>query len=172
MMDLRDEIEEARAVLTSFAMSTARTCADQLGFGWRASGHAPTRYELLKLEFSFCKLTGAPLRVSNEHCENTIFLSPLANCAFRFWHDMTHIRLDRTFEALDEIVVAHEHLRELQIAGFGPHTMEYRLLSADSHGQTYCLRTIGRFPINQLQFDTWCVTDGLEKAVAREAMIR
>lgn len=164
-----DDIKTARDNLTSFIMETASKRSRELGFGWIPSPVAPDSYDWLNVEFSLSCLTGQPLRVSSENCEGSVYSSEYGNYAFRFWHDLTHMHLNRSFEIEDELAVSEDHLREVFEAGMGYQSLEYRLMRADSYGQTYCYQTLGRFPMDQLQFALWTLSDGLEEAVAFEA---
>ena len=79
----------------------------------------------------------------------------------RFWHDTLHVALDLTFEAGDEMEVACHQLEVLRWVGFDAPSPEYRLLHADTIGQTLCVAMLGRFPANQLAFAVAALEHGL-----------
>jgi len=139
-----------------------------VGFGYRPSAHAPDTFETLSTEYRSCTCSGLPLRVSSLFCEHVIFEVSRENHALRFWHDTNHVQLRMDFSANGEMEVACYQLEALRAAGFASNSLEHRLLHADSIGQNFCLAVIGRYPIDQLQFDVWCVTDGVDEAIAYE----
>lgn len=161
-------IGRARMNLTDFVYTAAKAAAERVGFGWTPEPDAPSTYECLREAFDRSSRSGVDLPVSSLYCEGTIFAGPSANHAMRFWHDTNHVELDRGFEVDDEYEVAEFQLEVTRRAGFGHRTLEYRLMHADSIGQTYCLAVLGRFPHDQIRFAIWCVEDGLDEAVAYE----
>jgi hypothetical protein len=165
-------LKSARESLSAFVVRQAEEAAEHEGFGWHASELAPSTYEAVRREYRGSQLSGLPYRVSSLHCENIIFTSPEANHAMRFWHDMEHVRQRMTFDAEDEMVLGIHHLQVLRVAGFGPGTIEFRLLHADTIGQTLCGAMFGSFPHDQLRFAALAVTAGLDVALADEAIHR
>lgn len=161
----------ARANLTRIITFAAYERAAAHGFGWEAVPDAPSSYDDLMRRYTLSKRTHAPLPISNLFCDTSVYVGEHGNHAFRFWHDITHVEEGLTFEPEDEIEVALAHLRELEAWGYGSTSLEYRLLKADGLGQTLCYVQIGRFPVDQLRFARWCVTDGIEEAIAYEASI-
>lgn len=162
------EIDQARHNLTIFTYQQAHTRREELGFGWRSSPNAPSGFDELRREFKASQASGLPLRVSSLYCENTMFFAPEANFALRFWHDTNHVRLDADFGHDGEVAVACYQLEALRAAGYPATSLEHRLLHADSFGQTLCVAVIGRYPVNQWRFDLWCLTDGVDEAIAYE----
>lgn len=162
-------IASARANLGTFILGEANRQAMELGFKWRADGAAPSQYHMLQSAYQLSVASKTDMPVSSLYCENTIYTSPDTNYAFRFWHDIHHIHLGLTFALDDEYEVSSHHLWTLRRAGFAHNSLEYRMLEADTTGQTYCLDVLNRFPRHQLRFAIWCTTDGIEEAVAYEA---
>lgn len=76
--------------------------------------------------------------------------------------------MERGFDADGETDVACFQLEVLRAAGFSHRSLEHRLLHADSLGQNLCLAMIGRYPTNQMRFALWCLSDGVDEAIAYE----
>lgn len=163
-----DAISVAAGRLGDFIVDQANRARDRLGFGWRPAELAPSTYSELRQEHRASQLTLLPMRVSSLFCEQTIYGSPGTNHAMRFWHDTEHVRLSLKFEADDEMALGVHHLEVLRSAGFGAHSIEHRLLHADTIGQTLCIATLGRFPSNQKRFCDTAVRWGVQAAVERE----
>lgn len=162
--------EAERVALCRFIVGQAGHAAELLGFGWVGTAQAPNSYDLLIRAFDQSLMTGQPLPVSSRFCDNTMYWLPETNMAFRFWHDTTHIRLNRTFSTEDEYEVANHHLHALERAGYAPSSVEYHLLHADTVGTTYCYAELERFPVHGLQFVLDCLEVGLVEAVALESV--
>jgi hypothetical protein len=163
------DLDRAGRNLSKFVRTQAHCREARLGLRWRASETAPRTFEDLEVEYRVCLLTGTPMRVSSMFSENTVYDSPRTNHAARFWHDTNHVLLGYTFCFEHEVELACRQLEALRAEGFGARSLEHRLLHADTFGQIICEATIGRFPHNQRRFDYWCVTDGVDEAVAYEA---
>lgn len=163
------EIQLARINLTEWINDLADETATELGVTWRGSSSAPSTLGEVVEEFRAGMLTGLPVRISNRFCENTIYVKPRDNVAFRFVHDSRHYFLRAGFETEPELLVASCHLARLQRAGFGQESIEYRLLFADTVGQTLFLAETGRFVVDQLRFALRCLTSPLQEAIAAEA---
>ena len=146
---------QARTNLTTFVIDQAEQAQTRVGFGWRAARLAPSTYPDVLREHKMSGASGLPYRVSSRHCQNTIFTSPGANHAMRFWHHMSHVRFGLTFSADDEMELGCYHLETLR----------------DTIGQTLCLVMLGRFPADQLRFATTAIQLGLDVAIAEEASV-
>lgn len=155
----------ARRNLTSFVTEQAEAAARRLGFGWRGSELAPDSFDNLQREHRSSEFSGLPLRVSSRFCERTIYDSPEANHAMRFWHDTSHVRLALAFTPDDEMELGCYHLGVLRANGFAADSLEHRLLHADTIGQTLCNVTIGQFPVDQLRFVETAVQVGVTGAI-------
>ena len=88
--------------------------------------------------------------------------------AFRFWHDVNHVRRGLSFDLVDELELANWHLAELTGTGFGPETTAWQLLHADLVGQIYVMALVRRFPLDQGSFWADCVRRGFDEAVLTE----
>ena len=158
----------ARERLGQFVRHQANEAAADLGFGWVGTPEAPSTYPALQAAFTHSQLIGAPLPVSNLYCDDTIFLEPEDNIAFRFWHDTSHCRLGLSFALTDEWRLTMHHLAVLEAAGFDHGSDEYRLLRLDLIGQITLIGVAGRFPHNQGQFTRTCAEFGLDIGVLLE----
>jgi hypothetical protein len=163
------EISLARINLSSFIEKLAAETAEELGVGWRASPCAPSSLAELTAEFRSCQFSGLPVRISSLYCDSTIYVSPATNQAFRFVHDSRHVFLQAGFETEPELLVASCHLARLKRAGFGPDSIEFRLLYADTVGQTLFLAETGRFVADQQRFALRCLNLPLAAAIAAES---
>ena len=158
----------ARARLSQFIRDQADFAAADLGFGWVGIADAPSTHADLQAAFAESQQTGQPLPISNLYCDDTIFLMPEDNIAFRFWHDTSHCRLGLTFSLPDEWRLTLQHLAELERSGFGPSSLEYQLLRLDLLGQIILLGIAGRFPHSQGHFTRTCAALGLDTGVLEE----
>jgi hypothetical protein len=160
--------EVAVANLGQFVLVQATATQQLAGFGWRGGPDAPADYGGLLRAFLRSQTTGTPLPVSDRFDEPTIYGSRVANLAFRFWHDVTHVRLHRGFDLQGELDVAEAQLGVLRAAGFRSGSLEYELLHADTMGQTLCGTATGGFPQDQTCFARVAVTSSLALAIRRE----
>ncbi len=161
----------ARARLSDFITQQARNTAHQVGFGWLQSLDAPDKYSLLQEHYAEIQRSGGALRVSSYNSTNVIFTSPEVNYAFRFWHDMHHLKLGLSFKFVDEIELGLWHLDQLRRAGFGRDSLESRLLEADVLGQNYLYSVAECHPSDQAAFVTRCLRLGLHEGVLAEARL-
>lgn len=106
--------------------------------------------------------------MSNLQCEPSIYLRVEANVAFRFWHDLTHLRLGRGFDVDGEIAVAQAHLAVLRAFGWREGSIEFELLHRDTLGQTLCNALTGGFPPDQWCFARLGIATTLGTAIRRE----
>ena len=155
----------ARANLRRFVQIEAGASAQMVGFGWQGDPDAPADYRSLLHAYARSQLTGAPLPVSDEHMERTIYVDGVGNLAFRFWHDITHLRLGEGFDLDGEIEVSRAHLDVLAAAGFPPGSLEFELFHADTLGQTLCGVATGHFPTDQICFARLSLTSSLTWAI-------
>ena len=168
---LTAEIEQARGNLSRWVAELAHETADELGVRWRGARIAPQTLDGVVAEFRAAMLTDLPVRVSDRFCEETIYLSPADNVAFRFVHDSRHYFLRAGFETEPELLVASCHLARLRRAGYPSDSIEHRLLEADTIGQALFVARTGRFVSNQLRFGLRCLSRSLDEAIAEEAAV-
>ena len=158
----------ARINLSRFVREQADKTAEALGFGWVGTAEVPSTYQQLRGAFEHSKRTGEPLPVSNLYCDDTIFVEPVDNVAFRAWHDFHHCILGLSFGLPDEWELTLWHLRQLEEAGLGPTTREYELFRLDALGQVILLGLVGRFPFQQGEFVRTCAELGLDAGILHE----
>lgn len=158
----------ARINLSRFVREQAQHAAADLGFAWIGTPNAPSTYPQLRAAFAHSKATAEPLQVSNLYCDDTVFMEPGDNIAFRFWHDTSHCRLGLSFSLPDEWELTLWHLARLEEAGLGPETTEYELLRMDLLGQIILLGIADRFPYSQGEFTRTCAEQGLDAGILHE----
>lgn len=166
------QVLNARATLSSFVEEQAHRAAAEIGFGWRPDSGAPDRYPDLLAAYDRSRSTGAALPVSDLFCDDTVYLDPKTNMAFRFWHDTSHVRLGPSFDLVDELELANWHLVELERhAGQPKGSVAWRLLHADLVGQIYVMALVRRFPLNQGAFVRDCAARGFDQGVLAECRL-
>ncbi len=158
----------ARITLSRFVREQAERAARELGFGWIETPDAPNTYQQLRGAFEHSRATADPLPVSNLFCEDTIYMEPSDNVAFRFWHDTSHCRLGLSFSLQDEWELSLWHLGQLANAGLGIGTREYDLFRLDALGQIILLGIAGRFPFQQGEFVRTCRDLGMDAGILAE----
>lgn len=142
----------ARVEVAKFVRRTAKATAAEVGFGWVAVSDAPSTYQQLRGAYAASQATGQPLPISSLNNDSSVFIKAEDNIAFRFWHDVSHVRLGLSFALADELELATWHLAQAERAGFAPGSLCYRLLEADHVGQVLMQALSGRFPFNQEAF--------------------
>lgn len=165
---LSSEIHDARARLSSWVVERAEATAQRVGFRWAPTAHAPSTYADLCIAVFASGVVGHPLAVSSQHSDAVILISPEANYAWRFVHDVAHVERRLTFSLPDEFALALWHLDELERDGFSPDTLEYAFLKADTLGQVIVNATARRFPEDHARFALECQKYGFEQGILRE----
>jgi len=165
------ELLQARQTLSFFVEHEAGQAAAEVGFGWVSDEVAPDRYDVLLAAFERCRASGEPLTVSSLFCDSTVYTDPKTNMAFRFWHDVSHVRLGLSFDLVDELELALWHLSELTARGFGPESVVWNLLHADIVGQIYVMAMVHRFPVEQGSFVIDCLQRGFNSGVLTECRL-
>lgn len=151
----------ARVAISKFVRRTAKATAAEVGFGWVTTEYAPSTYQQLRGAYAASLTTGQPLPISSLHNESSVFVKEEDNLAFRFWHDVSHVRLGLSFGLEDELELATWHLTQAEHAGFRPDSLGYRLLEADHVGQVLMQALGGRFPFDQETFVLTYATHGV-----------
>jgi hypothetical protein len=103
------------------------------------------------------------LPIYNGHTDKTIYTSPEANIMARFWHDMTHLELNRDFSRSGETAVAvsqyHVAIGTGQMLGipFGRVAQAALLIYRDTVAQVAYGERFGGFPDDQETYmrDVW-----------------
>jgi hypothetical protein len=154
--------------LTGWILSEAARVSEQEGFGWKAVDDPPTGFAAVLDAYQRSKETGERFPVAKSGAGTSIYAGPEANHAFRFLHDMTHIRLELAFDPDAELYVAVEHLQMLRRSGYEVGSLEWHLLHADTIGQLVAGCVLGGFVRDQRAFVYDCVLLGLRWAVEIE----
>jgi len=162
------DLQLAREELTAFVELMADKTEARAGIGWIGTPEAPNTWNALSRAWEDALLTGAPLPVSNTACENVILLTPAANVAYRFWHDVTHLERGRNFSNAHELDMANFHLWEAERHGVERGSLPWRLLYADAVGNVLHWAALRRFVSNQLVFIVNVVQYGMEAALLAE----
>ncbi|MDO9381068.1 MAG: hypothetical protein Q7T56_19660 [Nocardioidaceae bacterium] len=150
-----------RLALHTFIAEKARETEIEVGFGWVGTAEAPSTYQQLRGAYAHSQATGDPLPVSNEHCESTIYVLRSDNMAFRYWHDVSHVRQGLSFRLEDELELAMWHLSQIEQVGYDESSSVYRLFEFDLVGQIFLMGLIGRFPLDQGAFVGVCNQQGM-----------
>lgn len=158
----------ASQVLAEFIRDQAERAKSDLDFGWVGTPTAPSTYQQLRGAFLRSVRTGEPLPISNEFCDSSIYAEPDDNVRFRFWHDVSHVRLGLSFALGDELELALWHLSELEAAGHARGSDVFELLEADLVGQVLLFALARRFPIDQRTFVSQAQREGLMQGLLTE----
>jgi hypothetical protein len=134
-----------------FVMRTALNIARVTGLNYEESEEAPSTYEEVIAEFQAAKTLNKPVRVYRGASENTIYTTPAANWAFRFWHDYVHFYWGLDFTKEAEIAVGRIQCAAVA-AEFGLGSLEWRMMEQDTLGQVLYFAETGSFVDNQLEF--------------------
>jgi hypothetical protein len=164
----RHQVLAARETLAAFVIQQALTTADEIGFTWKPTPDAPERFDVLSAAYHHSEATGEPLPISSANNDSTIYTSAEANIAFRFCHDVHHVRLGLSFDLVDELKLALWHLDALEHSGFPPTSLPWRLLHADLIGQATVMAFARRFPLDQYRFAEGCLTGRFDRGLLAE----
>lgn len=152
--------------LNDAIMAEARRLESLIGFGYTPDPMAPNTYEELRNRFGRSSVTKLPLPVFSGGSERTIYADREVNYAFRYCHDVSHIAGKWDFTLLGEIRTAYNQLTNLEVFhGYGPETLEWKLLYADTVGQTREYHRTGGFVEDQVKFVCEFVLDTFGVAV-------
>lgn len=158
--------------LSHVVIGEAEATARLVGFGWQGDPKAPADYNTLCGAYARSSFTGQPLPVSDRHCDSTIYTTIAANLSYRFWHDVTHVRLGFGFDLKGEMKVAESHLDVLRARGLGPSTPEYWLFHGDTLIQAVSGEVTGAFPEDQACFARSALELGLAPAIRNQLRAR
>jgi hypothetical protein len=163
------DLGRACSTLSQFVVAEADKVAAEVGFSYQPGPEASCQFATLQRTFAACAQTGEPLLVSDENSDSVIFRPPSVNFAMRFWHDVSHVRRNLTFDLVDELELSLWHLSVLEAAGYPPSCLVWQLLHADLVGQVYVMSLTRRFPLDQRRFAEGCISASFDQAVLDEA---
>lgn len=159
-------LPDHRAWLSGFVVDRAAAARERAGFGCALAESAPTTYMWLAAEFTKPLVRDTPFRIGPSESEPSIFLTPEAERAMRFWHCILHLELSAGFQFRDQMRVADHHLGEAEASGRGPGTVPWLLLRAELVGQQLVSGlTGGAVVVGRLGFARTALTAGLPLAV-------
>ncbi|HTL42083.1 MAG TPA: hypothetical protein VL294_11480 [Pseudolysinimonas sp.] len=159
------DLAAARVELSEFVTLMADRTKERTGIGWEPSPDAPNSWKALKAAWQHSLSTGEPLPIYDGASDSVVFASAEANIAYRFWHDVTHLERRRNFTNAHEIDMASFHLAEAEKHGLERGSLPWRLLHADSVGQTLHWAILREFVLDQRVFVLNVVQFGLEAAL-------
>ena len=134
--------------------------AQQRGWSYYATSDAPESYKDLK---DMTKDKCIP--IADYGSDSSIYGKEI-HTLFRFYHDVTHLENDWSFNQESETLTADKH-REDGIA-YGLSPLALQILWADTFGQVQYYFRNKRFVNNQLDFVWMCLQVGINKACSIE----
>lgn len=141
----------ARSRLSLIVQEAAAQLRDDYGFGFTAVDTAPSTLQELSHQWQRCRVYKEPFPVWAGASDNTIYLRPEDNHAFRFWHDHLHVTRGLGMSLSDELAVSVLHVQYVDLA-YGKGSIEAALMAADTAGQALYYMVHGEHVPNQLQF--------------------
>lgn len=145
----QEAFDFARHNLSEFIRAEAQSIMNQYGVRMVAWEGAPETYSDLCLMWEL--YNGSCIEVSNQHCERTIYSTPEVNHLFRFWHDWLHLQHGKAFDLSGELYIGALHC-EAVASFYGKHSLEHKLMIADTIGQSTYEAVAGKFPDDQRAF--------------------
>lgn len=153
-LSIENRFELARGELTACIMKKADALMgkEQYRKGYVAVPglKQPSSLPDLASTFNYARNQARPVPVLADHSERTIYLFPEANHAFRFWHDVVHINMEKGFSLPEELAVAELHCKELMHSGCSEDAR--LLLWIDTALQAQHFYFMGGFIDNQLDW--------------------
>ena len=147
-----DQFNNACQELGLFVLQQA---SNLMGQGWtcKATSNAPESYpELVD------SVINGVVPIANYGCDHTIYDDAATNIAFRFWHDVLHIKHGLSFSKDAEMTVAAHHIRAARDAGLSD--LALNILNADTTGQVLYYYTHKKFVGHQKAFVYDCIRQG------------
>lgn len=141
----------ARTRLSDFVTRKAQHVTRITGVNYEECDNAPDSFDTVKECFNAALRNVQPYKVFKGASDNTIYLKPHHNWAFRFWHDYLHFVRDLDFSTEHEIRVGQIQMAEVA-QEFGLGSLEYLLMEIDTVKQVEHFAHTGQFVENQLEF--------------------
>lgn len=113
--------------LKQFITDMAMYCIKQ-GYAFNVTDKAYDSFKQLKADYE----VNGKLTISSTGSESAIY-GESVNILFRFYHDVTHIKLDKGFSTQDEMAVVDSHMIDAKAYGLSYDASA--LLYADTAGQ-------------------------------------
>ena len=134
--------------------------AQQRGWSFHATSAAPESYKDLK---AMSKDKCIP--IADYGSDSSIYGKEI-NTLFRFYHDVTHLENDWSFNQESETLTAEKHRQDG--IEYGLSSLALQILWADTFGQVQYYFRNKRFVNNQLDFVWMCLQVGINKACSIE----
>lgn len=149
----RDMLDQAAKNLSRFVFRQAALWQQSMGFTYAPGGDAPETMDELRAERDRCVAGRGheTFTVWAGGSDLTIYTSAEANYAFRFWHDMIHLTTGLEMNVHDEVRVGMMQAERVGLH-FGHGSIEYKLMVADTCGQSVYHAMHGAFPFNQREW--------------------
>jgi hypothetical protein len=158
LLTLETTLAAAINEVETFVLSMAIACHHK---GWRAvvSDNAPSTFKELKSQCLESKI----ITIERAGSDKSIYSSAYVNSCFRFYHDVTHLTLDKGFSVLGESTVIDSHKADAVKFGLSPLAM--RVLEADTIGQVLYYQKHKTYVLNQRAFLDSCLQYGVKMAL-------
>lgn len=155
--------ELLRADASDIAAIAASQVMERTGFRIAPRNDAPDTWEELQRVHRIAAATHLLLPIYDGHTDKTIYTTPEANIMARFWHDMTHLELNRDFTRSGETAVAVSQYHVAVDVGvmlgipFGRVAQAALLIYRDTVAQVDYVERFGVFPDDQEDYmrDWW-----------------
>lgn len=143
--------------LSIFIDDMATRCKSD-GWNYFTTEKAPESFKALKRQ-----TIGNILPIANYGCDTSIYGNAAINERFRFWHDVTHLKLDEGFSKKGEYAVIEQHLKEAEEYGLSP--LAIAILRIDTKAQVDYYFRHKEFVQNQDAFLDTCLQRGSDIAI-------
>jgi hypothetical protein len=152
---LNEQFDAAIEELKTF-LEAQETKAKAEGWTWFESTNAPSSYAELTL---YNEARHLPIETDGN--ESSVY-GRHHNLLFRFWHDMTHLKLGVSFNKKGEYAVVDSHLKDAEAHGLSK--MATSILYADTKGQIDYYDWNKRYVNNQSDFIHIALQRGIQFA--------
>ena len=156
---LESDFNAAVLEIKDFLFQMARECK-QRGWSFYTTSEAPESYKDLK---AMTKDKCIP--IADYGSDSSIYGKHI-NTLFRFYHDVTHLENDWSFNQESEALTAEKHRQDGIEYGLSP--LALQILWADTFGQVQYYVRNKRFVNNQRDFVWMCLQVGINKACSIE----
>lgn len=141
----------ARSRLSLLVQEAATQLSGDFGFGFVAVATAPSTLQELSQQWQRCRVYKEPFPVWAGASDNTIYLRPEDNHAFRFWHAHLHVTRGLGMSLSDELSASVLHIEHV-VRCYGKDSPEAALMAVDTAEQALYYMVHGEHVPNQLQF--------------------
>lgn len=146
-----DDFDVARIRLGNFIVAKANEICRVNNISYEESKNAPETFEGIIAGFAESFMHLKPFYVSSIGCNNTVYIAPYINWAFRFWHDYLHFKHNLTLSFIDELMVSNIHVHEVELE-FGVNSLEAKIMQIDTAAQALYYKIHKEHVYDQLEF--------------------